>query len=76
MAFTRAEHGVWWLVLGLGAGIAILGLASTGRWAAGTAARAAALFGQVDAGVAVGPAPALLSESRHGTRPRRFPVDR
>jgi EmrB/QacA subfamily drug resistance transporter len=50
MAFTRAEHGVWWLVLGLGAGIMVLGLLSTGRWAAGTAGQAAALFGDVDQG--------------------------
>ncbi|MGH3381644.1 MAG: hypothetical protein ACRDP6_43645, partial [Actinoallomurus sp.] len=50
-AFTGAEHGVWWLVLGLGAGILALGLLSTGRWASGTAARAAALFEGVDTGV-------------------------
>jgi hypothetical protein len=50
MAFTRAEHGVWWLVLGLGAGILILALLSTGRWATGTAGRAAALFEEVDQG--------------------------
>lgn len=43
-AFTGAEHAVWWLVLGLGAGILILGLVSTGRRALGTAARAASLF--------------------------------
>jgi EmrB/QacA subfamily drug resistance transporter len=43
-AFTSAEHVVWWLVLGLGAGIAGLGLLSTGGWAKATAARAAALF--------------------------------
>jgi EmrB/QacA subfamily drug resistance transporter len=50
MAFTRAEHGVWWLVLGLGVGIGVLGLLSTGRWATGTAGRAAALFEEVDRG--------------------------
>jgi predicted MFS family arabinose efflux permease len=47
-AFTGAEHGVWWLSLGLGAGIVALGLLSTGRWALGTAGRAAALFEEVD----------------------------
>jgi EmrB/QacA subfamily drug resistance transporter len=52
MAFTRAEHGVWWLVLGLGAGIVVLGLLSTGRWALGSARRAAALFDGVEEGVA------------------------
>jgi MFS family permease len=36
-AFTTAEHGVWWMVLGLGVGIAVLGLLSTGRWALNTA---------------------------------------
>jgi hypothetical protein len=41
---------VWWLVFGLGVGILVLGLLSTGRWAQGTAGRAAALFEQVDRG--------------------------
>ena len=49
-AFTSAARGVWWLVLGLGAGILALGLLSTGRWAQRTARRAAALFEQVDRG--------------------------
>ena len=49
-AFTGAEHAVWWLVLGLGAAILVLGLLSTGRWALGTAARAAVLFEEVDHG--------------------------
>jgi MFS family permease len=50
MAFTGAERGVWWAVLGLGAGIVALGLVSTGRWAKYTASRAAALFERVDRG--------------------------
>jgi EmrB/QacA subfamily drug resistance transporter len=49
-AFTGAERGVWWLVLGLGVGIVVLGLLSTGRWALETAGRAAALFEEVDRG--------------------------
>jgi EmrB/QacA subfamily drug resistance transporter len=49
-AFTSAEHGVWWLVLGLGAAILGLGLLSTGRWARDTAARAAETMGS-DLGV-------------------------
>jgi EmrB/QacA subfamily drug resistance transporter len=49
-SFTSAEHGVWWMVLGLGVGILVLGLLSTGRWALDTAARAAALFEEVDRG--------------------------
>jgi hypothetical protein len=51
-AFTGATHGMWWMVLGLGLGIVVLGLLSTGRWARGTAARAAALFEGVDTGAA------------------------
>ena len=50
MVFTSAEHGVWWLVLGLGVGVLVLGLLSTGRWALDTAGRAAALFEEVDRG--------------------------
>lgn len=45
-AFTDAEHHVWWLVLGLGAGILALGLLSTGRWARETATGAAARIGE------------------------------
>jgi predicted MFS family arabinose efflux permease len=53
-AFTGAARGVWWMVLGLGLGIVVLGLLSTGRWAHGTAARVAALFERVDTGAAAG----------------------
>jgi EmrB/QacA subfamily drug resistance transporter len=49
-AFTGAARGVWWLVFGLGVGILVLALFSTGRRAAATAARAAALFDGVDTG--------------------------
>jgi hypothetical protein len=38
-AFTTAEHAVWWLVLGLGVGILLLGLVSTSRAARQTADR-------------------------------------
>jgi EmrB/QacA subfamily drug resistance transporter len=57
MAFTSAERGVWWLVLGLGAGILVLGLLSTGRWALDSAKRAAALFdgGEVEAAATMRP---------------------
>ena len=41
VAFTSAAAGVWWLVAGLGIGVLLLGLLSTGRWALGTASRAA-----------------------------------
>jgi EmrB/QacA subfamily drug resistance transporter len=47
-AFTGAAHGVWWMVLGLGTALGALALLSTGRWAVGTAARAAVVFEHVD----------------------------
>ncbi|MER7794407.1 MFS transporter [Streptomyces sp. NPDC097640] len=47
-AFTGAAHGVWWMVVALGAGIVALGLVSTRHWASRTAARAAALFERMD----------------------------
>ena len=50
-AFTSAAHIVWWMVLGLGIGIAVLGLVSTGRRALDTAERAAALFETVERGL-------------------------
>jgi len=49
-AFVSAAQGVWWLILGLGVGILVLGLLSTGPWASETARRAAALFEEVDRG--------------------------
>ncbi|MEV5198835.1 MFS transporter [Streptomyces sp. NPDC053720] len=57
-AFVGAEHGVWWMVLGLGVGIAALGLFSTGHRALGTAGRAAALFEEVDRGTGLRTTPA------------------
>ena len=42
------------MVLGLGLSILVLGLLSTGRWALGTAARAAALFEGTDTGAPAG----------------------
>ncbi|MFL6157708.1 MAG: DHA2 family efflux MFS transporter permease subunit [Marmoricola sp.] len=50
VAFTDAEHAVWWLVVGLGAAIAGLGLISTSAAAAVTATSAAGLFDELDAG--------------------------
>ena len=49
-SFTDSARAVWWMVFGLGAGIAALGLISTGRWAKGTAERAAALFSEIEGG--------------------------
>jgi EmrB/QacA subfamily drug resistance transporter len=64
VAFTGAEHAVWWTVIALGVGIAVLALLSTGCWALGTAARAAALFEGVDAGVPADPPRAALAHAR------------
>ena len=64
MAFTSAAHAVWWTVLGLGAGIVVLALLSTERWALDTAARAATLFEGVDAGSAAGAPRAVLTHAR------------
>ncbi|MDX6278363.1 MAG: hypothetical protein QOJ72_2491 [Nocardioidaceae bacterium] len=47
-AYTDAERPVWWMMLGLGAGIVVLALVSTGRWAMGTARQAALLFEDLD----------------------------
>jgi EmrB/QacA subfamily drug resistance transporter len=66
-AFTSATHGVWWLVLGLGVGILVLGLLSSGRWALDTARRAAALFEGVDRGEDLRPPPSAADDRRRGT---------
>jgi EmrB/QacA subfamily drug resistance transporter len=42
--FAEATHPVWWLVVGYGAGIVALGLASTGRWARESARKVAFLL--------------------------------
>jgi hypothetical protein len=52
VAFTSAEQGVWWTVVGLGLVIFALGLISTSRWALRSAQRAAALFSDGEEGVA------------------------
>ncbi len=51
-AFTNAEHGVWWLIVGLGIGVLALGILATGPWAHATAERPATLFESVDRPVA------------------------
>jgi len=49
VAYTQAAPAVWWLVLCLGVGIVGLTLLSTGSWARGTAARAAAMITDLEA---------------------------
>jgi len=44
VAFTTTAHSVWWMLLGLGLGLVLLTLVSTGALAERTAQRAAALF--------------------------------
>ncbi|MFF2039099.1 MFS transporter [Kitasatospora sp. NPDC058170] len=43
--FAPASHAGWWIVVGLGGVILVLGLVSTTGWAVGTATRVAARFG-------------------------------
>ncbi|RAJ59092.1 hypothetical protein K378_04952 [Streptomyces sp. Amel2xB2] len=47
-AFLEAAHIVWWMVSGVGAGLVLLALLSTGTWAESTAARTTALFSELD----------------------------
>ena len=54
-AFTDASRPAWWIVVGCGAAIAVLGIVTTGRWARRTAERAAEQF-EEDA-----PAPAAVA---------------
>jgi len=42
-AFTSTAHGVWWMVVALGAGILVLGAVSSSSWARGSADRTGAL---------------------------------
>jgi hypothetical protein len=65
-AFTSAAHGVWWLVLGFGVGILVLGLLSTARWALDTAGWAAALFEGVDRDADLRTAPSAADDRRRG----------
>jgi MFS family permease len=44
VGFTAASHAAWAVLVGCGVVVFLLGLGSTGRWAAGTAARTAALI--------------------------------
>ena len=71
-AFTSAAHGVWWLLVGLGAGVLVQGLVSTGRRALRTAGRAAALFrGWTGARIfEPAPRPAVADQQRRDARRR------
>ncbi len=42
--FSEASHAGWWIVVGLGGAVLLLGLASTTQWAARSAAVVAADF--------------------------------
>jgi EmrB/QacA subfamily drug resistance transporter len=74
--FTNAEHGVWWLVFGLGVAILVLGLVSTGPWAKGTAKRAAALFETLDRGATPQAAPAATAATASAATEDRSAVGR
>ncbi|GGQ50770.1 MFS transporter [Kitasatospora griseola] len=49
--FAAASHTGWWIIAGLGLTVFALGLVTTTRWAAGTAALVAARFDRVPGGV-------------------------
>jgi EmrB/QacA subfamily drug resistance transporter len=53
-AFTDAGRAVWWLTVALGVAISILALVSTGRRAAHSANRAAALFDELEPPLSAG----------------------
>ncbi len=53
---TSASHPAWWLIAGCGALVLTLGVASTGRWAQGTARETAQLFEQEAAPAPLQPA--------------------
>jgi hypothetical protein len=54
--FAEATHPVWWLVVGYGAGIVTLGVASTGSWAQASARRVAYLLDDAAPPAPAGPA--------------------
>jgi EmrB/QacA subfamily drug resistance transporter len=47
--FADASHAGWWIVVGCGLGVLVIGLLVSGRWAAGTASRSAERLGNSDA---------------------------
>jgi EmrB/QacA subfamily drug resistance transporter len=47
--FADASHAGWWIVVGCGLGVLVIGLLVSGRWAAGTASRNADRLGHSDA---------------------------
>ncbi len=51
--FADASHAGWWIVVGCGLGVLVIGLLVSGRWAAGTASRSAQRLGHVDAEAAL-----------------------
>jgi MFS family permease len=59
--FAVASHPGWWIVVGLGLVILVLGLLTTTSWADETARRTAALFGEQPQPSMYGPQEAVLS---------------
>jgi EmrB/QacA subfamily drug resistance transporter len=52
--FTQASHAAWLIIAGCGAGVFVVGLLTSGRWARGTAQRTANLLLADEARVPVG----------------------
>jgi hypothetical protein len=46
---ASASHPAWWLIAGCGASVLVLGVATTGSWARGTARRCAQALQEEDA---------------------------
>jgi EmrB/QacA subfamily drug resistance transporter len=59
--FAGASHPGWWIVVGLGLVILVLGLLTTTSWADETARRTAALFGEQPQPARYGPQEAVVS---------------
>jgi hypothetical protein len=50
VSLTSAAHGVWWMIVALGAGIVVLGAVSSSPWARRTAERTAVRAAESTAG--------------------------
>jgi EmrB/QacA subfamily drug resistance transporter len=55
LGFADASHAGWWIVAGCGAGVALLGIVTTGRWARATAERTSGILMPAGADMAAAP---------------------
>ncbi len=54
--FARASHAGWWIIMGCGLAVLVVGIATTGRWARATADRVAGSLDPTQAKIEVGTA--------------------